>query len=190
MRRTAGGAVLLTPRIQPPGALVWRDSDALSVRPPPHHTEQDAVSEAYDRTLALLHAWVVRTGIKAGMMALPTREHFLASIGETGARVGSGGMGHRHRMLPHAAAGRVQEGGGRLRAAARAAAAALRAPAHAPHPHLAPCRLRAAPHAEESAREHAEGFVGAAHKLVGLVEALYGGIEMPRSDFSVSSLWK
>jgi len=49
---------------------------------------QDAVSDAYDRTLAQIHAWVVRAGIKTGMMALPTREHFLASIGETGARAG------------------------------------------------------------------------------------------------------
>jgi hypothetical protein len=45
---------------------------------------QDAVSDAYDRTLAHIHAWVVRTGIKTGMLALPTREHFFASIGETG----------------------------------------------------------------------------------------------------------
>jgi len=44
--------------------------------------------------------------------------------------------------------------------------------------------------AEESARHHAEGFVEAAHKLVGMIEKLYAGIEMPRSDFSVSSLWK
>ncbi|KAL4433930.1 hypothetical protein ABPG75_000371 [Micractinium tetrahymenae] len=87
---------------------------------------KDAVSDAYDRTLAQIHAWVVRAGIKTGMMALPTREHFLASIGET----------------------------------------------------------------EESARQHAEGFVDAAHKLVGLVEKLYEGVEMPRSDFSMSSLWK
>ena len=32
--------------------------------------------------------------------------------------------------------------------------------------------------------------MAAAHKLVGLVEALYVGVEIPRSDFSVSSLWK
>lgn len=87
---------------------------------------KDAVSDAYDRTLAQIHAWVVRAGIKTGMMALPTREHFLASIGET----------------------------------------------------------------EDSARHHAEGFVVAAHKLVGMIEKLYDGVEMPRSDFSVASLWK
>lgn len=87
---------------------------------------KDAVSEGYDRTLAQLHAWVVRAGIKTGMLALPTRETFLASIGET----------------------------------------------------------------EESARHHADGFVAAAHKLVGQIERLYEGVEMPRSDFSMSALWK
>lgn len=52
----------------------------------PHPTVgQDAVSDAYDRTLAQIHAWVVRAGIKTGMMALPSRDTFLASIGETGA---------------------------------------------------------------------------------------------------------
>ncbi|PSC72987.1 glycolipid transfer [Micractinium conductrix] len=79
---------------------------------------KDAVSEGYDRTLAQIHAWVVRAGIKTGMMALPSREHFLASIGET----------------------------------------------------------------EESARLHGEPFVAAAHKLVGLIEALYAGVEMPRGS--------
>lgn len=44
--------------------------------------------------------------------------------------------------------------------------------------------------AEESALQHADGFVDAAHKLVGLVEKLYEGVEMPRSDFSMASLWK
>lgn len=39
--------------------------------------------QAYDTTLGLLHAWLVRTGIKAGMIGLPSREHFLQSIGET-----------------------------------------------------------------------------------------------------------
>lgn len=45
---------------------------------------KEAVSVAYDNTLGLLHAWVVRTGIKAGMLGLPSREHFLTSIGENG----------------------------------------------------------------------------------------------------------
>jgi len=31
----------------------------------------------------LLHSWLVRTGIKAGMLGLPSREQFIASIGET-----------------------------------------------------------------------------------------------------------
>jgi len=41
-------------------------------------------ADAYDATLGQLHAWVVRAGIKTGMMGLPTREAFLKSIGETG----------------------------------------------------------------------------------------------------------
>jgi hypothetical protein len=32
--------------------------------------------------------------------------------------------------------------------------------------------------------------VAAAHKLVGQIERLYEGVEMPRSDFSMSALWK
>lgn len=40
-------------------------------------------ADAYDRSMAPMHTWVVRTGIKAGMIALPTREDFLESIGET-----------------------------------------------------------------------------------------------------------
>ena len=30
-----------------------------------------------------MHAWVVRAGIKTGMMGLPSREGFMKSIGET-----------------------------------------------------------------------------------------------------------
>ena len=41
------------------------------------------ITDAYDATLGLLHAWVVRAGIKTGMLGLPSREHFLKSIGET-----------------------------------------------------------------------------------------------------------
>lgn len=44
---------------------------------------RQAVSEAYDVTLAHIHVWVVRTGIKAGMLGLPTRDHFFTSLGET-----------------------------------------------------------------------------------------------------------
>lgn len=46
-------------------------------------TRLAACPQAYDTTLGLLHSWLVRTGIKAGMLGLPTREHFLQSIGET-----------------------------------------------------------------------------------------------------------
>lgn len=46
-------------------------------------TLKDSVSTAYDQTLGQLHNWVVRTGIKTGMLGLPSREHFLSSIGET-----------------------------------------------------------------------------------------------------------
>jgi len=88
-------------------------------------TLKDAVSDAYDTTLGMLHTWVVRTGIKAGMLGLPSREHFLKSIGET----------------------------------------------------------------EESAIEHAEGFTAAADALVSAIENLYQGVEMPKSDFTVKSLW-
>lgn len=41
------------------------------------------ITDAYDTTLALLHTWVVRAGIKTGMLGLPSREHFFSSIGET-----------------------------------------------------------------------------------------------------------
>lgn len=86
---------------------------------------KDAVSTAYDETLGLLHAWVVRTGIKAGMLGLPSREHFLKSIGET----------------------------------------------------------------EESAKVHGEGFIEAADNIVEAIERLYTGVEMPKSDFTMKSLW-
>ena len=86
---------------------------------------KDAVSEAYDATLGLLHAWVVRTGIKAGMLGLPSRDHFLKSIGET----------------------------------------------------------------EESAKIHGDGFIEAADAIVASIEQLYVGVEMPKSDFTMKSLW-
>lgn len=41
-------------------------------------------ADAYDATLGLIHTWVVRAGIKTGMLGLPTREQFFKSIGETG----------------------------------------------------------------------------------------------------------
>ncbi len=33
-----------------------------------------------------IHTFVVRTAVKAGMYTLPSRQHFLAGIGEPGAR--------------------------------------------------------------------------------------------------------
>lgn len=64
---------------------------------------------------------------------------------------------------------------------------------------LSPHRLQAppatpapAPHAmrraEDSARGHAEGFVDAAHKLVGMIDKLYEGVEMPRQAGTVPLL--
>jgi hypothetical protein len=46
-------------------------------------TTREAASTAYDATLAEAHTFVVRAGVKAGLLALPSREHFLHSIGET-----------------------------------------------------------------------------------------------------------
>lgn len=40
-------------------------------------------TDAYDETLGQLHSWVVRTGIKAGTLGLPSRDAFFQSIGET-----------------------------------------------------------------------------------------------------------
>ena len=53
------------------------------------------------RTMAGIHTFVVRTAVKAGMYTLPSRQHFLAGIGEPGAslmsvvgsRLVSGGNG-------------------------------------------------------------------------------------------------
>ena len=86
---------------------------------------KDAVSDAYDETLAELHSWVVRTGIKTGMLGLPSRDAFFTSIGET----------------------------------------------------------------EESAERHAKGFTEAADALVASILKLYDGVKIPKSDFTVKSLW-
>ena len=176
-------------------------------------TLKDAVSDAYDRTLAHIHAWVVRAGIKTGMMALPTREHFLASIGETGARLrqvagtpGGGGGSSGAGVLACTGGGLVRLRSGRQGGAVGPSGRRVRLCCgclHASVPAIShqrtmtdvvlPAHLPAAPacrRAEDSARKHAEGFVEAAHQLVGTVEKLYAGIEIPRSDFSVSSLWK
>lgn len=40
-------------------------------------------ADAYDKTLGLIHTWVVRAGIKTGMLGLPSTDSFLQSIGET-----------------------------------------------------------------------------------------------------------
>lgn len=108
---------------------------------------------------------MVRAGIKTGMLGLPSREHFLRSIGETGE--------------PRAGA-----------AAAAASAAAPRAECSSSRPPTCPSNVPTPSGLpEESAREHAEGFVNAATKLVHDLGKLYVGVEVPKSDFSVSSLW-
>jgi hypothetical protein len=43
---------------------------------------------------------------------------------------------------------------------------------------------------ELTARQNSQGFVVAADTLVNTVEKLFEGIEMPRSDFTVASLWQ
>jgi hypothetical protein len=45
------------------------------------------------------------------------------------------------------------------------------------------------PSADESAREHAVHFIAAADDIVASIQKLFEGVEMPRSDFSVGSLW-
>lgn len=44
---------------------------------------RDAASEAYEATLAPFHTLFIRGAVRAGMLTLPSREHFMASIGET-----------------------------------------------------------------------------------------------------------
>ena len=83
------------------------------------------MSDAYDATLGQIHTWVVRAGIKTGMLGLPSRETFFASIGET----------------------------------------------------------------DDTARGHADGFTTAADGIVAAIEKLYEGVDIPRSDFTVKSLW-
>ena len=53
---------------------------------------------------------MVRAGIKAGMLALPTRETFMASIGETGAVCGVGAVWVRCGGCIGVCLGRVEEG--------------------------------------------------------------------------------
>ena len=49
--------------------------------------------------MANIHTFVVRTAVKAGMYTLPTREHFLKSIGETDCA-----LPHPRKAAPVAAA--------------------------------------------------------------------------------------
>jgi len=44
-------------------------------------------------------------------------------------------------------------------------------------------------HAVESAASHAIGFTAAADAIVAAIEKLYEGMVMPKSDFTVKSLW-
>lgn len=53
----------------------------LSAEPPV--TLHTACSSAYQKTLAGIHTFVVRTAVYAGMYTLPSRANFLASIGES-----------------------------------------------------------------------------------------------------------
>lgn len=46
-------------------------------------TLHNACYDAYNRTMANIHTFVVRTAVKAGMYTLPTREAFLKSLGES-----------------------------------------------------------------------------------------------------------
>lgn len=57
---------------------------------PQHHshasaavTLREAASEAYEKALAPWHTLVVRGVVRAGMLTLPSREHFLSACGET-----------------------------------------------------------------------------------------------------------
>jgi Glycolipid transfer protein (GLTP) len=40
--------------------------------------------QAYNKNLASMHSYMVRTAIKASMYLLPNRDDFMKSIGETG----------------------------------------------------------------------------------------------------------
>eukprot|EP00884_Botryococcus_braunii_P016260 jgi/Botrbrau1/3317/Bobra.0048s0013.1 len=46
-------------------------------------TLRSAATEAYNRNLASMHSYMVRTAIKASMYLLPNRDDFMKSIGET-----------------------------------------------------------------------------------------------------------
>ena len=46
-------------------------------------TLREAAGEAYEAALAPWHTMVVRGVVRAGMLTLPSREHFLHACGET-----------------------------------------------------------------------------------------------------------
>ena len=46
-------------------------------------TLKEAAGEAYEATLAPYHTGIIRGVVRAGLYTLPSREHFLVSIGET-----------------------------------------------------------------------------------------------------------
>jgi hypothetical protein len=65
----------------PPKLLQQASLSVFQQTAPPSHLALCA--DAYDKTLALIHTWVVRAGIKTGMLGLPSTETFFKSIGET-----------------------------------------------------------------------------------------------------------
>lgn len=55
----------------------------LASGPAPGPTLREAAAEAYDRALSPLHSYLVRGAVRAGLMTLPSREHFIHQLGET-----------------------------------------------------------------------------------------------------------
>ncbi|KAK9824662.1 hypothetical protein WJX72_012151 [[Myrmecia] bisecta] len=49
----------------------------------PSVTLRGAASDAYNATMAPIHSYLVRKAVQASMFTLPSRDHFLQSIGET-----------------------------------------------------------------------------------------------------------
>lgn len=52
---------------------------------------EQAASEAYEATMAPFHTMIIRGVVRAGLLTLPSRENFLASIGETEASAAAPG---------------------------------------------------------------------------------------------------
>jgi hypothetical protein len=50
----------------------------------PKMTLHNACYDAYNKTMAHIHTFVVRTAVKAGMYTLPARDTFLQGLGESG----------------------------------------------------------------------------------------------------------